>query len=57
MMHLLLWAAFAEYLDYVIFPVCHMGGIWWHATQPTLVSLRSVIGTHTFGRISTSEQL
>lgn len=28
MMHLLLWAAFAEYLDYVIFPVCHMGGIW-----------------------------
>lgn len=28
MMHLLLWAAFAEYLDYVIFPVCHMWGIW-----------------------------
>ena len=28
MMHLLLWAAFAESLDYVIFPVCHMWGIW-----------------------------
>lgn len=28
MMHLLLWAAFAEYLDYIIFPVCHMWGIW-----------------------------
>lgn len=28
MMHLLLWAAFAEYLDYVTFSVCHMWGIW-----------------------------
>lgn len=46
MMQLLLWAAFAEYLDYVIFPVCHMWGILWHATQPTLVSLHNVIGTH-----------
>lgn len=28
MMHSLLWAAFAEYLYYVIFPVCHMWDIW-----------------------------
>lgn len=28
MMHLLPWAAFVEYLDYVTLSVCHMWGIW-----------------------------
>lgn len=28
MMHLLLWAAFVEYLDYVTLSACHMRGTW-----------------------------
>lgn len=56
MMHLLLWAAFVEYLDYVTLSVCHMWGIWWHAMQPTLVSLRNAVGTGILAFHSPSEQ-